>query len=99
MKMVVERKMVLCLFFLAVAAGSSVDGYAMSSPILDVSSLNRSSFPSGFLFGTASASYQVTGLIINILCSHLYMYIYSLLYWPMHGLWIAGSLSLTESYA
>jgi len=29
------------------------------APILDVSSFNRSSFPSGFVFGTASAAYQV----------------------------------------
>ena len=29
------------------------------APILDVSSLNRSSFPAGFIFGTASAAYQV----------------------------------------
>ncbi|RYR22977.1 hypothetical protein Ahy_B03g068256 isoform C [Arachis hypogaea] len=28
------------------------------SPILDVSSLNRSSFPAGFVFGTATSSYQ-----------------------------------------
>jgi len=31
------------------------------APILDVSSLNRTSFPPGFVFGTASASYQVHG--------------------------------------
>lgn len=31
------------------------------SPILDVSSLNRSSFPTGFIFGTASSSYQYEG--------------------------------------
>ncbi|ESW03970.1 hypothetical protein PHAVU_011G056300 [Phaseolus vulgaris] len=30
-------------------------------PILDVSYLNRSSFPKGFVFGTASASYQYEG--------------------------------------
>ncbi|MED6211806.1 hypothetical protein PIB30_077057 [Stylosanthes scabra] len=31
------------------------------SPILDVASLNRSSFPAGFIFGTTSSSYQVEG--------------------------------------
>ncbi|AES67733.1 putative beta-glucosidase [Medicago truncatula] len=31
------------------------------SPILDVSSLNRTSFPTGFIFGTASSSYQYEG--------------------------------------
>ncbi|ESW22399.1 hypothetical protein PHAVU_005G150600 [Phaseolus vulgaris] len=31
------------------------------APILDVSSLNRTSFPPGFVFGTASASYQYEG--------------------------------------
>ncbi|KAK2425065.1 cyanogenic beta-glucosidase [Trifolium repens] len=31
------------------------------SPIVDVSSLNRSSFPTGFIFGTASSSYQYEG--------------------------------------
>lgn len=30
-----------------------------ASPILDVSYLNRSSFPAGFIFGTASSAYQV----------------------------------------
>ncbi|BAT90807.1 hypothetical protein VIGAN_06209400, partial [Vigna angularis var. angularis] len=30
-------------------------------PILEVSYLNRSSFPKGFVFGTASASYQYEG--------------------------------------
>ncbi|XP_027341441.1 beta-glucosidase 12-like [Abrus precatorius] len=31
------------------------------APILDVASLNRSSFPAGFVFGTASAAYQYEG--------------------------------------
>ncbi|TKY49532.1 Beta-glucosidase 12 [Spatholobus suberectus] len=31
------------------------------APILDVASLNRSSFPAGFIFGTASAAYQYEG--------------------------------------
>nr|QCQ82763.1 furostanol glycoside 26-O-beta-glucosidase [Trigonella foenum-graecum] len=31
------------------------------SPIIDVSSLNRTSFPKGFIFGTSSSSYQYEG--------------------------------------
>ncbi|XP_027355979.1 beta-glucosidase 12-like [Abrus precatorius] len=31
------------------------------APVLDVSSLNRTSFPPGFIFGTASSSYQYEG--------------------------------------
>ncbi|KAI4331940.1 hypothetical protein L6164_016887 [Bauhinia variegata] len=31
------------------------------SPVLDVSSLNRTSFPEGFIFGTASSAYQSEG--------------------------------------
>ncbi|KAL4327022.1 hypothetical protein AHAS_Ahas13G0058500 [Arachis hypogaea] len=39
----------------------SVTTTVAGSPILDVSSLNRSSFPAGFVFGTATSSYQVEG--------------------------------------
>ncbi|KAI9079405.1 hypothetical protein K1719_038704 [Acacia pycnantha] len=34
---------------------------AATPPILDVSYLNRSSFPAGFIFGTASSAYQYEG--------------------------------------
>ncbi|XP_058748878.1 beta-glucosidase 12-like [Vicia villosa] len=47
----------LSLFNLFTALSSS----EAVSPILDVSSLNRTSFPKGFLFGTASSSYQYEG--------------------------------------
>ncbi|XP_028800265.1 non-cyanogenic beta-glucosidase [Neltuma alba] len=60
--MVLKKKSLLLHFALTVAAAATWSaGEATSSPILDVSSLNRSSFPSGFLFGTASASYQYEG--------------------------------------
>ncbi|KAI9126453.1 hypothetical protein K1719_002049 [Acacia pycnantha] len=62
MKLAVDRKKILLLLFaLAIAAASWSGSDATSSPILDVYSLNRSSFPSGFIFGTASASYQYEG--------------------------------------
>ncbi|KAI4324288.1 hypothetical protein L6164_023839 [Bauhinia variegata] len=52
------------LFVLSLLAFASSSGTAIAEsgpPILDVSSLNRSSFPKGFIFGTASASYQYEG--------------------------------------
>ncbi|XP_020969766.1 beta-glucosidase 12-like [Arachis ipaensis] len=46
-------------FFALIITSSSANKEA--SPILDVSSLNRSSFPKDFIFGTASSSYQYEG--------------------------------------
>ncbi|KAI4324286.1 hypothetical protein L6164_023837 [Bauhinia variegata] len=51
----------LQLGLLALASSSSAAIAKSGSPILDVSSLNRSSFPKGFIFGTASSSYQYEG--------------------------------------
>ncbi|KAI4324290.1 hypothetical protein L6164_023841 [Bauhinia variegata] len=48
----------LLLLSLLAPASSASDS---TSPILDVSSLNRSSFPKGFIFGTASSAYQYEG--------------------------------------
>lgn len=49
------------VIFLAsiVRSSKSVMTPSLSGSLYDTSFLNRSSFPSGFIFGTASASYQV----------------------------------------
>ncbi|KAL1338409.1 hypothetical protein HN51_033052 [Arachis hypogaea] len=51
--------LVSLFFFALIITSSSANKEA--SPILDVSSLNRSSFPKDFIFGTASSSYQYEG--------------------------------------
>ncbi|XP_057453250.1 beta-glucosidase 12-like [Lotus japonicus] len=51
----------LPLLSVLVCALPSVTFAETVSPILDVASLNRSSFPKGFAFGTASAAYQYEG--------------------------------------
>ncbi|XLS76186.1 hypothetical protein HN51_033051 [Arachis hypogaea] len=52
----------LVVFFALLTTSSSTAKVAPPvSPILDVSSLNRSSFPPGFIFGASSASYQYEG--------------------------------------
>ncbi|XP_028801510.1 beta-glucosidase 12-like [Neltuma alba] len=53
--------LLLLIFTLAISASSLGRADATSSPILDVYSVNRSCFPAGFLFGTASASFQYEG--------------------------------------
>ncbi|MED6205994.1 Beta-glucosidase 12 [Stylosanthes scabra] len=57
--------LLLSLFFFAliIITSSSANEEASTpvSPILDVSSLNRTSFPKSFIFGTASSSYQYEG--------------------------------------
>ncbi|MED6209894.1 Beta-glucosidase 12 [Stylosanthes scabra] len=54
--------LLLLLFALFTTSSSSAAKVAPPvSPILDVSSLNRSSFPPGFIFGASSASYQYEG--------------------------------------
>lgn len=68
--MALERS--LLLGFLLVLRCAVTSSGATSSKQCDNSSLNRSSFPAGFTFGTASAAYQVP-----YLCrSRIYVYIY-----------------------
>ncbi|KAJ1424425.1 Glycosyl hydrolases family 1, N-terminal conserved site, partial [Sesbania bispinosa] len=51
--------LLLALFSLVITL--SVTFAEAVEPILDVASLNRSSFPAGFIFGTASSAYQYEG--------------------------------------
>ncbi|KAL1345213.1 hypothetical protein AAHE18_08G101800 [Arachis hypogaea] len=51
----------LLLFALLITSSSTSKIAPPVSAILDVSSLNRSSFPPGFIFGASSASYQYEG--------------------------------------
>ncbi|KAF7824010.1 cyanogenic beta-glucosidase-like isoform X1 [Senna tora] len=57
--------MAFILYLLSLVATLSlialVESAAATPPILDVSYLNRSSFPDGFIFGTASSAYQYEG--------------------------------------
>ncbi|KAK7261589.1 hypothetical protein RIF29_27903 [Crotalaria pallida] len=55
------KAFLLLILFVLVTTSSSVTFAEVVSPILDVASLNRSSFPTGFIFGTASAAYQYEG--------------------------------------
>lgn len=53
------------LGFIAISSSSSVsliETDNVTPNILDVSYLNRTYFPHGFLFGTASSSYQVLAI-------------------------------------
>ncbi|XP_020223844.1 beta-glucosidase 12 [Cajanus cajan] len=52
--------LLLSLFAFAITLPSFTVGEPVA-PILDVSSLNRSTFPNGFIFGAGSASYQYEG--------------------------------------
>ena len=49
----------ILLLFLALALTLPSITFAFTASVVDVSSLNRTSFPTGFVFGTASAAYQV----------------------------------------
>ncbi|CAL0314814.1 unnamed protein product [Lupinus luteus] len=53
--------LLVSLFTLVTTSVSITLAEEATAPILDVASLNRSSFPKGFIFGTASASYQYEG--------------------------------------
>ena len=60
---------------LLVLLGLLTNGIAVS-PSYDTASLNRTSFPKGFIFGTASSAYQVTTeyfLYVNLYHSFLQM--------------------------
>lgn len=59
------------LLGLLVLVGSLSNSIAIT-PSHDASSLNRSSFPGGFIFGSASASYQVSPNFINIRFYHCF---------------------------
>ncbi|XP_029127119.1 cyanogenic beta-glucosidase isoform X3 [Cajanus cajan] len=50
-----------CVLSLFVTSFITITHTNAVSPILDVSFLNRSSFPEGFVFGTASSAYQYEG--------------------------------------
>jgi hypothetical protein len=51
---------------LLVFLGSLIDNSIAVAPSLNnTASLNRSSFPAGFIFGTASAAYQVINSWVN----------------------------------
>lgn len=67
------------LLVVGCAATSSVGQSSSTTPThFDVTSLNRSSFPVGFTFGTASSSYQVIlSKFTNVSCYIVYVfYIY-----------------------
>jgi len=49
----------LCVLSLSVTSFVNITHSKAISPIHDASFLNRSSFPQGFVFGTASSAYQV----------------------------------------
>ncbi|QCE09134.1 cyanogenic beta-glucosidase-like [Vigna unguiculata] len=51
----------ILLLFLALPLTLPSITFALRTSVVDVSSLNRTSFPTGFVFGTASASYQYEG--------------------------------------
>ncbi|XP_014521892.1 cyanogenic beta-glucosidase-like [Vigna radiata var. radiata] len=51
---------ILILFFALPLTVPSIT-FAGPASVVDISSLNRSSFPTGFVFGTASAAYQYEG--------------------------------------
>lgn len=63
LKMAINGYFILGMFAL-VAAVTVTDAVAVST-VVDIGSLNRSSFPAGFIFGAGSSAYQV------------YIYIYS----------------------
>jgi len=67
----------LLLLLTIVASPANADG-----PVCPPSNkLSRASFPEGFLFGTATAAYQVQ---YKFLCEHLLTYIYTKIYELFH---------------
>ncbi|WVZ00002.1 hypothetical protein V8G54_026071 [Vigna mungo] len=60
------RKGFILLLFFALTIISPIAFAQQQSSVVDVLSLNRSSFPTGFVFGTASSAYQVNVFLILI---------------------------------
>ncbi|KAL6200677.1 hypothetical protein ACLB2K_030458 [Fragaria x ananassa] len=62
--MAMQRSLFLGIVLLLVAGFRLTNSEALSpsrTPIYDTAFLNRTSFPPGFVFGTASAAYQYEG--------------------------------------
>ncbi|XP_068501274.1 beta-glucosidase 12-like [Phaseolus vulgaris] len=54
-------RFILLVFFTLITTFSSISVAQQQSSVVEVLSLNRNSFPKGFVFGTASAAYQYEG--------------------------------------
>lgn len=87
----IHGSFVFGLVLLLVCSSVMLSSIANTRPFhFDVSSLNRSSFPEGFIFGTASSAYQVIiktpGGISHQLLFELF---YALIYFCFipHGVW------------
>ena len=59
-----RKGFLLFLFFALISTFPSISFALQQSSAVEVLSLNRSSFPTGFVFGTGSASYQVNAFLI-----------------------------------
>ncbi|XP_047325995.1 beta-glucosidase 12-like [Impatiens glandulifera] len=59
--MVMEKKLFLLLVLALLAFPSLISCQLESLPLYDLTTLNRSSFPQGFIFGAATAAYQYEG--------------------------------------
>jgi hypothetical protein len=61
------------LLGLLVFVGLLIDNSIATTPSHHTASLNRSSFPAGFIFGTAEASYQVSPTwVSSMFVSYIY---------------------------
>jgi len=61
-----RKGFLLFLFFALFTTFPSISFAQQQSSAVEALSLNRSSFPTGFVFGTASAAYQVNVFLIII---------------------------------
>jgi len=59
-----RKGFLLSVFFALIATFPSISFAQQHSSAVQVHSLNRSSFPTGFVFGTASSAYQVNAFLI-----------------------------------